>query len=61
MAGLSQAEEKAQRYYQACMNEVKIEELGSKPLQELIVQVSFCPEGKLLTTVILLHRYPKNH
>ncbi|XP_068170979.1 endothelin-converting enzyme 1 isoform X2 [Antennarius striatus] len=36
MKGLSQAEKKAQRYYQACMNEVKIEQLGSKPLQELI-------------------------
>lgn len=37
--GLSKAEEKAQRYYQACMNEAKIEELGAKPLQELISQV----------------------
>ncbi|XP_077428382.1 endothelin-converting enzyme 1 [Vanacampus margaritifer] len=37
--GLSQAEEKAQRYYQACMNEAKIEELGAKPLQELITQM----------------------
>uniref|UniRef100_A0AAQ4Q1I6 Endothelin-converting enzyme 1 n=1 Tax=Gasterosteus aculeatus aculeatus TaxID=481459 RepID=A0AAQ4Q1I6_GASAC len=35
----SKAEEKAQRYYQACMNEVKIEELGAKPLQELISQI----------------------
>uniref|UniRef100_A0AAQ4S1M9 Endothelin-converting enzyme 1 n=1 Tax=Gasterosteus aculeatus aculeatus TaxID=481459 RepID=A0AAQ4S1M9_GASAC len=39
MKGLSKAEEKAQRYYQACMNEVKIEELGAKPLQELISQI----------------------
>lgn len=41
MKGLSKAEEKAQRYYQACMNEAKIEELGAKPLQELISQVCF--------------------
>lgn len=39
MKGLSNAEEKAQRYYQACMNETKIEALGAKPLQELINQV----------------------
>lgn len=39
MKGLSKAEEKAQRYYQACMNEAKIEDLGAKPLQELISQV----------------------
>ncbi|XP_053724409.1 endothelin-converting enzyme 1 isoform X1 [Synchiropus splendidus] len=39
MKGLSKAEEKAQRYYQACMNEAKIEELGAKPLQELITQI----------------------
>ncbi|CAJ0916670.1 unnamed protein product [Ranitomeya imitator] len=32
----SAAEHKAQRYYQACLNESKIEELGAKPLQELI-------------------------
>lgn len=44
MKGLSKAEKKAQRYYQACMNEAKIEELGAKPLQELISQVCFCPE-----------------
>lgn len=37
--GLSQAEEKAQRYYQACMNEDKIEKLGAKPLQDLISDV----------------------
>lgn len=40
LTGMSKAEEKAQRYYQACMNETKIEELGAKPLQELISQVS---------------------
>lgn len=45
MKGLSKAEEKAQRYYQACMNEVKIEELGAKPLQELISQVRRLPEA----------------
>lgn len=39
MKGLSKAEEKAQRYYQACMNESKIEELGAKPLQQLISHV----------------------
>uniref|UniRef100_A0A8C4HN60 Endothelin-converting enzyme 1 n=1 Tax=Dicentrarchus labrax TaxID=13489 RepID=A0A8C4HN60_DICLA len=39
MKGLSKAEEKAQQYYQACMNEAKIEELGPKPLQELISQI----------------------
>uniref|UniRef100_A0A3Q3WIT7 Endothelin-converting enzyme 1 n=1 Tax=Mola mola TaxID=94237 RepID=A0A3Q3WIT7_MOLML len=39
MKGLSGAEEKAQRYYQACMNEAKIEELGAKPLQELISKI----------------------
>uniref|UniRef100_A0A1A7W7T2 Endothelin-converting enzyme 1 n=1 Tax=Iconisemion striatum TaxID=60296 RepID=A0A1A7W7T2_9TELE len=36
---LSKAEEKAQRYYQACMNESKIEALGAKPLQQLIQQI----------------------
>ncbi|XP_036415962.1 endothelin-converting enzyme 1 isoform X2 [Colossoma macropomum] len=36
--GLSKAELKAKRYYQACMNEAKIEELGARPLQELISQ-----------------------
>jgi predicted metalloendopeptidase len=40
MKGLSKAEKKAQRYYKACMNETKIEELGAQPLQELINQVS---------------------
>lgn len=44
MKGLSKAEEKAQRYYQACMNEAKIEELGAKPLQELISQVCVIAE-----------------
>ncbi|RVE72607.1 hypothetical protein OJAV_G00039050 [Oryzias javanicus] len=39
MKGLSKAEEKAQRYYQACMNESKIEELGAQPLQQLISQL----------------------
>lgn len=39
MKDLSNAEEKAQRYYRACMNETKIEELGAKPLQDLISQV----------------------
>lgn len=37
--GLSKAELKAQRYYQACMSEDKIEELGARPLQELINKV----------------------
>ncbi|KAG8569550.1 hypothetical protein GDO81_014456 [Engystomops pustulosus] len=32
----SVAEHKTQRYYQACLNESKIEALGAKPLQELI-------------------------
>lgn len=45
MKGLSKAEEKAQRYYQACMNETKIEELGAKPLQELITQVFLFPKA----------------
>ncbi|XP_050978742.1 endothelin-converting enzyme 1 isoform X1 [Labeo rohita] len=35
---LSKAEQKAQWYYQACMNESKIEALGAKPLQDLINQ-----------------------
>lgn len=35
----SEAERKAQRYYQSCMNETKIEELKAKPLMELIEQV----------------------
>lgn len=40
MKSLSKAEQKAQWYYQACMNESKIEELGAKPLQDLINQVT---------------------
>ncbi|KAM4704519.1 endothelin-converting enzyme 1 isoform 2-T3 [Rhinophrynus dorsalis] len=32
----SAAEHKAQHYFQACMNETKIEELGSRPLQDMI-------------------------
>lgn len=50
MKGLSKAEEKAQRYYQACMNESKIEELGAQPLQQLISQVCLLtcrPSGQL--------------
>lgn len=35
----SEAERKAQRYYQACMNESKIEELRATPLVELIQKV----------------------
>ena len=54
MKGLSKAEEKAQRYYHACMNEAKIEELGAKPLQDLISQVCLFP-GQ--TSNILLHFY----
>ncbi|XP_048879417.1 endothelin-converting enzyme 1 isoform X2 [Brienomyrus brachyistius] len=38
MEGLSKAELKAQRYYQACMSEAKIEALGAQPLQDLINQ-----------------------
>uniref|UniRef100_A0A8C9SQU6 Endothelin-converting enzyme 1 n=1 Tax=Scleropages formosus TaxID=113540 RepID=A0A8C9SQU6_SCLFO len=36
--GMSEAERKAQWYYQACMNEAKIESLGAQPLLELINQ-----------------------
>ncbi|XP_053083193.1 endothelin-converting enzyme 1 isoform X2 [Pangasianodon hypophthalmus] len=36
--GLSKAQQKALKYYKACMNEAKIEELGARPLQELINQ-----------------------
>ncbi|KAJ7998642.1 hypothetical protein DPEC_G00207000 [Dallia pectoralis] len=39
MKGLSKAEEKSQKYYQACMSEAKIEELGAQPLQKLIHQM----------------------
>uniref|UniRef100_A0A8D0GHB2 Endothelin-converting enzyme 1 n=1 Tax=Sphenodon punctatus TaxID=8508 RepID=A0A8D0GHB2_SPHPU len=35
----SEAESKAQRYYQSCMNETKIEELKAKPLMELITKL----------------------
>lgn len=36
--GLSMSQLKAKLYYQACMNEGKIDELGAKPLQEFINQ-----------------------
>ncbi|XP_039611646.1 endothelin-converting enzyme 1 isoform X3 [Polypterus senegalus] len=36
MNGTSEAERKAQRYFQACMNEQKIEDLGALPLIRLI-------------------------
>lgn len=39
----SEAERKAQRYYQACMNESKIEELRAAPLMELIQKVRPVP------------------
>ena len=42
--GLSTAEEKAQRYYQACMSEARIEALGGQPLQDLINQVGSAPQ-----------------
>ncbi|XP_005988750.1 endothelin-converting enzyme 1 isoform X2 [Latimeria chalumnae] len=35
----SEAEQKAQRYYQSCMNEEKIKELGEKPLKTLIDEI----------------------
>ncbi|MGH0120139.1 UNVERIFIED_CONTAM: hypothetical protein FKN15_065300 [Acipenser sinensis] len=38
MNGTSEAERKAQRYFQSCMNEQKIEELGAQPLKDLINQ-----------------------
>lgn len=38
---MSEAEKKAQVYYNACMNETKIEELKAKPLMELIERVNF--------------------
>lgn len=44
----SEAERKAQRYYQACMNESKIEELRATPLMELIQKVRPLPCGKAL-------------
>lgn len=60
MKGLSKAEEKAQRYYQACMNESKIEELGAKPLQELISQVCLISwNGSTNTLIISVLHYIK--
>lgn len=44
----SEAERKAQRYYQACMNESKIEELRATPLIELIQKVCPGPCGKAI-------------
>jgi len=44
----SEAERKAQRYYQACMNESKIEELRATPLVELIQKVRLLPRGKVV-------------
>ncbi|XP_056591248.1 endothelin-converting enzyme 1 isoform X1 [Triplophysa dalaica] len=38
MKSLSKAEQKAQWYYESCMNETKIEAFGAKPLQDLINQ-----------------------
>ncbi|XP_041130174.1 endothelin-converting enzyme 1-like isoform X1 [Polyodon spathula] len=38
MNGTGEAERKAQRYFQSCMNEQKIEELGAQPLKDLINQ-----------------------
>lgn len=35
----SEAEKKAQFYYLSCLNTQKIEELGAKPLTELITKV----------------------
>lgn len=35
----SEAEKKAQFYYLSCLNTQKIEELGAKPLTELIAKV----------------------
>lgn len=52
MKGLSKAEEKAQRYYQACMNDAKIEELGAKPLQDLIKEVCLFPDVKLYLLLV---------
>lgn len=45
----SEAERKAQRYYQACMNESKIEELRASPLVELIEKVQTLPWGKAVS------------
>lgn len=41
----SEAERKTQRYYLSCLQEQKIEELGSQPLMDLIEKVSL--EAKL--------------
>lgn len=51
MKGLSKAEKKAQWYYQACMNENKIEALKAQPLLELINAVRFpmVNHGTLIT------------
>lgn len=43
---LSEAERKAQRYYQSCMNESKIEELKAEPLVALIRKVQLWPRGR---------------
>lgn len=55
MKGLSQAAEKTQRYYQACMNEAKIEELGAKPLQELIQEVCYS-SNKFIISILQKHQ-----
>lgn len=39
--GLSKAQQKTLKYYKACMNEARIEDLGAQPLQEFINQVNF--------------------
>lgn len=44
----SEAERKAQRYYQACMNESKIEELRATPLMDLIQKVRPLPRSKVV-------------
>lgn len=58
MKGLSEAEEKAQRYYQACMNETKIEELGAKPLQHLISQVRLLNVKRNHVRLFLIKSFP---
>ena len=60
MKSVSQAEGKAQRYYQACMNEAKIEELGAKPLQELISQVCLVPKAVAVILSIPFHFIQNN-
>lgn len=57
MKSLSKAEQKAQWYYEACMNETKIEAFGAKPLQDLINQVI---SDALLTLVIFFNRMKLN-